>query len=287
MLAQRDERLLQLLRLRELLRPRLEAKFLDGGRGRKFAELLHQLGALLDSALCIPAILFMRLFQLGRKLVLKLALRQVLSLRLGIALVQIASNCRDSAPDAARSTLKRVVDSTTNGNLRGKAQGILREMDKFRGYITSWLGSGPYTQGNPFETVHPPEKPDATGVKWSPLTKGVAPQKIDLLQAVGRGDNRSAYAKTHIWVPESTDARLEMGSDDGIKVWIDDKVVHSNNATRGLVVGQDKAKARLRRGWNKVLVKIAQGGGDWAFCFRVVKSDGSFIEGMKVGVDGR
>jgi HEAT repeat protein len=204
-----------------------------------------------------------------------------------MALVQIASNCRDSAPDAARSTLKRVVDSTTNGNLRGKAQGILREMDKFRGYITSWLGSGPYTQGNPFDTAHPPEKPDATGVKWSPLTKGVAPQKIDLLQAVGRGDNRSAYAKTHIWVPESTDARLEMGSDDGIKVWIDERVVHSNNATRGLVVGQDKAKARLNRGWNKILVKIAQGGGDWAFCFRVVNSDGGFIEGMKVSVDGR
>ncbi|MHC4248345.1 MAG: HEAT repeat domain-containing protein [Planctomycetota bacterium] len=204
-----------------------------------------------------------------------------------LALVQIASNCRDSAPDVARSTLKRIVDSTGNGNLRGKAQGILREMDKFRGYITSWVGSGPYTQGNPFSTVHPPEKPDAVGVKWSPLTKGVAPQKIDLLQAVGRGDNRSAYMKTHIWAPEAIDALLEMGSDDGIKVWIGDKVVHSNNATRGLAVGQDKAKARLSRGWNKVLVKIAQGGGDWAFCLRIVNSDGGFIEGMKVSVDGR
>jgi len=204
-----------------------------------------------------------------------------------LALVQIASNCRDSAPDEARSALKKIIDTTRNGGLRGKAEGVIKDMDKYRGYITSWLGSGPYTQGHSFNTAFPPEKPDAVGVKWKALTKGVAPLNINLLAAIGPGGNRAAYMKTHVYSSTDQDVRLEMGSDDGIKVWINEKVVHSNPAVRGIRPGEDKAKASLRRGWNKVLVKIAQGGGDWAFCLRIVKPDGGVLEGLKVSVDGK
>ncbi|MHC4503172.1 MAG: HEAT repeat domain-containing protein, partial [Planctomycetota bacterium] len=204
-----------------------------------------------------------------------------------LALVQIASNCRDSAPDEARAALKKIIATTRNGGLRGKAEGVIRDMDKYRGYITSWLGSGPYTKGQPFNTAYPPEKPDAQGVKWKALTKGVAPLNINLLAAIGPGGNRAAYMKTHVYSSTDQDVRLEMGSDDGIKVWINDKLVHSNPAVRGIRPGEDKAKARLRRGWNKVLVKIAQGGGDWAFCLRITKPDGSVLEGLRVNVDGK
>ncbi|HUU93869.1 MAG TPA: hypothetical protein VM238_21965, partial [Phycisphaerae bacterium] len=117
--------------------------------------------------------------------------------------------------------------------------------------------------------------------------KGVGPQTIDLLQAIGGGDNRAAYVLTNVWSPAAQAVRLEMGSDDGIKVWINGKVVHSNNATRPCRPGEDKANADLKQGWNKVLVKITQGGADWAFCIRIVKPDGSAIDGMKVSIEGK
>jgi HEAT repeat protein len=195
-----------------------------------------------------------------------------------LAIVQISNNLRQADPDAARGALKKVIAGTKNDSLRKRAQGIINEMDKYRSFVTTWLVSGPYSGG--FNDVHPPEKKDAKA-KWSALTKGVGPQTIDIIKAIG-GDNRAAYFKTAVFSPADKDIQLEMGSDDGIKVWINGKVAHSKNAMRGLRIGEDKAKAKLGKGWNSLLVKITQGGGDWGFCLRICNADGSALEGIKI-----
>ncbi len=202
-----------------------------------------------------------------------------------VALVQIAGNARNAAPDQARAALNKVIATTKNAGLRDRARGIINEMDKYRGYVTSWLISGPYTEGSAFDTVFAPEKKDAKNVKWQALTKGVGPQIINLETALG-GANRAAYMKTSIWSPDDQDVRLELGSDDGIKVWINGKVVHAHNVARPIKIAQDKVDARLKKGWNRVLVKIAQIGGRWSFCFRVCKRDGGALDGLKASTEG-
>ena len=203
-----------------------------------------------------------------------------------LATIQIASNARDAAPTEARAALKKVIATTANRGLRKRAQGVISEMDRNRGYVRSWMGCGPYTAGDRFKTAYPPEKKDAKGVEWKRLKDGIGPQVIDLERAIGRGDNRTAYAKTHVWSPEEQDVQLQIGSDDGVKVWVGDKLVHANNANRPCRPGQDKAKAHLAKGWNPLMLKIAQGGGQWAFCIRIVKPDGSVLEGLRASVDG-
>jgi HEAT repeat protein len=200
-----------------------------------------------------------------------------------LALVQVASNVRDVVPAAARTALEKVIDTSKDAAVRQKAQGILNEMDKFRGYVTSWLLAGPYTEGAPFNTAYPPEK-DGEDVAWKRAEKGVGPQIIDLTKTYS-GNNRAVYAKAWIYSPVTQAVRLELGSDDGIKVWVNGKQVHANNASRPVRPGEDTAKARLERGWNEVLVKISQGGGDWAFSFRVTKPDGSALDDMKVRLE--
>jgi hypothetical protein len=202
-----------------------------------------------------------------------------------LACVQVASNARDAGPEEARAALTAIIKSTKNDGLRKRAQGVINEMDKNRGFIRSWLGSGPYTRGDAFKTAFPPEKPDAKDVAWKPLTRGVGPQIIDLEQAIGRGSNRAAYMKTYVFSPEDQDVQLQIGSDDGVKVWLGDKLVHANNAARACSPNQDRAKARLAKGWNPLLVKIAQQGGQWAFCVRIVKPDGSILEGLRVSTE--
>ena len=101
-------------------------------------------------------------------------------------------------------------------------------------------------------------------------------------QKIFPGDNRVAYLRTNVWVPQDADARLEMGSDDGIKVWINGKLVHGNNAVRGLQQGSDKQDVQLTKGWNVVMAKVTQGGGDWSACVKVVTRDGKRVEGMRV-----
>lgn len=54
---------------------------------------------------------------------------------------------------------------------------------------------------------------------------------------------------------------LLMGSDDGVKVWVNGEVVHTNDTTRALVAGQDKARAKLKTGRNVIVMKVTQGDG--------------------------
>ena len=96
------------------------------------------------------------------------------------------------------------------------------------------------------------------------------------------GNNRVAYLWTRMWSPKEQKARLELGSDDGVKVWLNGQLVHANNATRPAEPGQDKIEVTLKEGWNSLLVKLTQGGGQWALCVRLRAPDGGKLDGLKV-----
>jgi hypothetical protein len=74
---------------------------------------------------------------------------------------------------------------------------------------------------------------------------------------------------------------LEIGSDDGVKVWLNDKLIHAHNTFRGLTPGSDKVKVTLKAGWNPLLLKVTQLNQGWEFCARFVKPDGSAIENLR------
>lgn len=64
---------------------------------------------------------------------------------------------------------------------------------------------------------------------------------------------------------------LSFGSDDGIKVWLNGEPVLANKLIRVVAPDQEKATVDLRAGQNNLLVKIVNGGGGYAFYFRVVE----------------
>jgi len=108
------------------------------------------------------------------------------------------------------------------------------------------------------------------------------PYALNLAAAVG-GENRAAYLRTRVWSPEAQQAVLEMGSDDGVKAWLNGKVVHANNTTRGVSPGQDKVTVDLAAEGNDLLLKITQGTGGWGACARLRGPDGSVLDGVRVG----
>jgi hypothetical protein len=131
--------------------------------------------------------------------------------------------------------------------------------------------------------VFPPETASAGGVKWQALPLGPDPKRpwvMDLLKALG-GDQRVGYARTWVHCDEEQPARLELGTDDGVKVWFNHSVVHTNNVFRGLQPGSDKVKVTLVPGWNPLLLKVTQLNQGWAFCARFVKPDGSHRDGLQ------
>jgi len=140
-----------------------------------------------------------------------------------------------------------------------------------------WSVSGPYTQDGKgpqelFDIKFPPE--DGKG-QWKDAGSSDPSQvwQIDLTQAVG-GENRVAYLRTGLKSATQQKATLEIGSDDGVKVWLNGKLVHSNNTLRGVTPGEDKVSVTLKKGDNIILLKITQGGGGWGASFRLAGASG-------------
>jgi len=154
--------------------------------------------------------------------------------------------------------------------------------------VNVWMLAGPYSEAGKgakdlMGTVFPPEPGQAADVVEADWKRIDAPDGIvDLLKQAGGAGNTAAYLRTTLRVPEEQDILFELGSDDGIKVWLNDTVVHENNAMRGLAIGQDKVKVHLQQGDNLLLMKITQGGGGWAASARIVGADGNSLRGLKI-----
>jgi hypothetical protein len=129
-----------------------------------------------------------------------------------------------------------------------------------------------------FDIAFGPEKP-GEAVKWRAAPAG---DTMNLAGFFPGQSNCVAYLKAKVIASEATDAILLMGSDDGIKVWLNGTEVHSNNVDRGQVVDEDMATIKLKKGPNELLLKISQGGGGWSVCARIVGSDGLPIGDLRV-----
>jgi len=154
-----------------------------------------------------------------------------------------------------------------------------------RAFITDWNFIGPFDAPDmdSLLTVYPPEKEIVLDKKYS--EKGdqeVAWTKIqaepsgyiDLTKLVQPNEQAIVYGFGSIFSPAPVQAYLLLGSDDGVRVWINGALVHSNPAYRGAYPDQDTVKVSLKAGWNKVLIKVLQGAGGWGYYVRFVDPDG-------------
>jgi len=85
-----------------------------------------------------------------------------------------------------------------------------------------------------------------------------------------------------VYSNKAQDVLLEVGSDDGLKLWLNGQLVHRNNALRACDRGQDKVKATLKDGWNELRLKVVNAGGGWAASLRIRTPDGGRPEGLRV-----
>jgi len=181
----------------------------------------------------------------------------------------------------AMDALGRIEAAAATDDLRKRASGAV---DALRRFCVTWQFSGPYRKDKLdgprlFDEVFLPEQPEAKA-EWRPLPVG-DPGQPGRFMISTKESACCGYAKASVWVEKQTDARLGLGSDDGIKAWLNGQLVHANNATRGLQVDQDLVPVQLKAGWNTLLLKITQGGGDWAFSCSVTMPDGRPIPGIK------
>lgn len=199
------------------------------------------------------------------------------------AAVTIAAAIASSNSDEVVAVMRKVAVGAKDQNIAQQAREVMRKINGSEGFITDWMASGPYEQAGKserelFDIAFPPEKGEG---KWKLMKKSGGPE-MDFSSSDMAGDNRCAYLRTSVWSPKAQDGQLEVGSDDGIKVWMNGKVVHANNTNRGSILGQDAVKVTLNEGWNVLLLKVTNGGGGWGANARLCMPDGTKLPGMKI-----
>lgn len=206
-----------------------------------------------------------------------------------VACVRIAKALLTTEPTAATTTLRRLAQAASSPTLKTEAQSALKQFD------SGWLACGPYRQSGKtcqelFDIAFAPEQSTqgAEAPVWrrAPGTPDLSRRgEVELLGIAG-GDQCVVYLKTRVFAPKAQEAVFEMGSDDGIKLWANDGLIHANNAVRGLTPGQDRARGKLREGWNDLLAKVTQSTAGCGMSLVIKNPDGSEISDLRFDPHG-
>jgi hypothetical protein len=181
--------------------------------------------------------------------------------------------------DASRRAIGAVLEARPRDQATRRVAGdAISRLDAMEGFITAWLVAGPFpadaATGGMHTFAYPPERGGGFD-GWAPVPPATIrdPGIVDLLKVYG-GDNRCAYARTTVQTPAAQTVRLELGSDDGVRVWLNDVLVHDRDVARGFTLNEDTVVLPLQAGDNVLLLKITQGSGDWQFGARLRTADG-------------
>ena len=138
-----------------------------------------------------------------------------------------------------------------------------------RNFLRLWLVAGPFACG--LETdclsgqggeagIRPTDgldvkRADGTSVKWhSQKSWGDVTAFDDL---TGPKDGAVAYAFTKISRPKAGKALLLVGSEDGVRVWLNGKLVLTKDGLRSLTLDEDQVEVDMNAGENALLVKVS------------------------------
>jgi hypothetical protein len=137
------------------------------------------------------------------------------------------------------------------------------------GFDTDYLLSmGGETRAEPKEGESI-ELPDGSAVTWTPHTTPLG-DEIDLEGFFDQTERVVAYAYCTITAPANMTVQAGLGSNDGIKVFLNDKKVFEHHELRFAQADDDTVKLDLQKGENRLLLKIDQGRGNWGFMFRLL-----------------
>jgi hypothetical protein len=142
-----------------------------------------------------------------------------------------------------------------------------------------WYHCGPLDNGDgkAFDRDHPAERefdlgkiyPGKNGqrAKWREgnFTDG----RVNSLAVFQPQNNVNAavYLTREIEVAAATEVPVSLGSDDTLTVWLNGQKLLAKNVQRQCMPDQERVTLKLKPGKNRLVLKVCQGGGEWAFYF--------------------
>ncbi len=200
--------------------------------------------------------------------------------------IAIAKNIQSLYPDQCSSVLKSIIKNSTHSTHPQLAQSVLNKIQRMDDYITEWMMSEPFTVDGKslYSTQFEPENNSDEYPLWRRVPEFSDQDNYWHVDLAGLKTSLVAvvYLKTKVWSDIDQTVRLEMGSNDGIKAWMNNDLVHLHSVGRGVNLGDDVVEAQLNKGWNTLLLKIInEGGGGWGACARLRRLDGGHLANVK------
>jgi HEAT repeat protein len=197
-----------------------------------------------------------------------------------VTLVRQAKVLLTTEPTAALRVLRSLAATGGSSAVQSGARAMLKQFD------SGWLYAGPYGPKGMearalFDLEFEPELGQVVEWRRAPGTADLTrPGEVDLLSVANR-THAVMYLKTRVFVPAAQEVWLEIGSDDGLKLWLNGALVHATNATRTLTPAQERLKVGLRAGWNPMLAKVTQATGGWSLMVNFKNADGGEIPELR------
>ncbi|GMW00592.1 MAG: hypothetical protein AMXMBFR84_17290 [Candidatus Hydrogenedentota bacterium] len=157
------------------------------------------------------------------------------------------------------------------------------------GFIREWKVIGPFDWaeqadwdkafiGEPSVDLAKEIKSADVVLAWKSVNADNSMALVDLIGTIGQRDRSFAYAYAEVPSAKAQAAQLRIGSDDGVRAWVNGKMVHDNNVDRGAALDQDVVNVELKEGVNTILLRISQGAGGWNFMARLSGPGGAPID---------
>jgi len=93
------------------------------------------------------------------------------------------------------------------------------------------------------------------------------------IHALPANANIAHYLFRTLTAPQDMKLVLQLGSDDGIRVWVNGNEKLNKKIARGVAANQEQVTVDLEQGENQLLIKISQGGGGCGFYFNYGSSN--------------
>ena len=147
-------------------------------------------------------------------------------------------------------------------------------------HLGPWYTVGPFTSDAPYRETFGPETDSDLDRKFGPAKlrwakkDGWVDGYVIPLSTVDRSAN---YMTRDLAASRDTVITLYLGSDDGIRVWVNGQTVLEHEVDRGCQPNQESISVTLREGTNQLLLKVNNGAGPTAFYFSLFNLDPNTI----------
>lgn len=159
------------------------------------------------------------------------------------------------------------------------------------GWAQAWQVVGPFDNeaNSGFGVSYGPEKEidftrkypgRGSPVSWRKLEHFSLSGLCNFASVMYPNDQVLAYAVTYAKAPARTQAVIRLGADHSVKVWVNNRLVISDDQNKGFAIDQHVAPVVLEPGFNTILVKVCRHGGEWRMGLRLTDPAGNPLENV-------